>query len=203
MYNLRSLFLPITSRAESRTTVIEFRTGAKKALVSAAVGLELKSRGLQEAKAIAGKSYRIRLPVTIVSPELRCTLNISHRLTFQKKIMKFVVAIVCYSKSLLDETVKIAVSDASSRFFQRSSGIFYMSSDVQPQAYSDYGGFVKKRRSKACVIAYWGSYHHLQAPQIKNKNRANENASPGHSCSNAHSKSTCSNATNAVNAWNS
>jgi hypothetical protein len=24
-------------------------------------------------------------------------------------------------------------------------------------ASSDYGGFVKKRRSKACVISYWGS----------------------------------------------
>jgi hypothetical protein len=41
---------------------------------------------------------------------------------------------------------------------------------------------------------------HLQIPQIKNRDRAKENASRGHSFSNAHSKSMFSSVTNAVDA---
>ena len=42
--------------------------------------------------------------------------------------------------------------------------------------------------------------YHLQVPQIKNRNPANENASHGHSFSNAHSKSTSLSSTNEADA---
>ena len=42
--------------------------------------------------------------------------------------------------------------------------------------------------------------HQWKVPQIKNKNRAIENAFRGHSFSNALSKSTCSSVINAVDA---
>ena len=45
--------------------------------------------------------------------------------------------------------------------------------------------------------------HQWKVPHAKNKNRANENASPGHRFSNEHSKSTCSSVINAADAWNS